>query len=117
MKRAAFLLLLLVFGAWLLAAPAARVPELRETSPGISASDGRARTAVEQLALQSATPLVARAPRLVRLPIASVAVPRASLTFTRQAAPEPVSDLRQALRRVQTRRRVPRLSGGEPPWS
>ena len=116
MKRAAFLLLF-VLGAWLLAAPAARVPELRAQPSEVSASDGKAGVAVEQLAPQPATPLVARAPRSARLPIAPIAPLPRGATFRRQAAHEPVRDLRQALRRVQTRRRVPRLSGGEPPWS
>ncbi|HXK19361.1 MAG TPA: hypothetical protein VNG33_16235 [Polyangiaceae bacterium] len=115
MKRAVCLLLF-VLGAWLLASPAARVPELRAQPPGLSASDGRLRDAVEQLAPQSATPHVARAPRFARLPIAPLGLPPRGATFRRQAAHEPVRDLRQALRRVQTRRRVPRLSGGEPPW-
>jgi len=116
MKRAAFLLLL-VFGAWLLAAPASRIPAPRTEPPAVSASGDKADAGIEQLRPPSAASHVARAPRLARLPTAPFTLPRGSLRFARRAAFEPVRDLRRALRRVEKRRRIPRLSGGEPPWS
>jgi hypothetical protein len=116
MKRAVFLLLF-VLTAWLLAVPAARVARLPAQAPGVSVGDGKASAAVEHVAAQHAMPHVARAARVARLPIEAQSPPYAGLAFARSPALRPTPDLRQALRRLQTRRRVPRLSGGEPPWS
>jgi hypothetical protein len=112
------LLLLLLLTSWLLA-----LPELyRATAPAplavVAAShdEVRAASAMEHLAAQSAMPQVPRAPLLARLAVEppSAAPPRPAQASARSVR---LHDLRAALRRVQTRRRVPRLGGGDPPWS
>jgi hypothetical protein len=115
MKRAVFLLLF-VLTAWLLALPAARVARLPAEAPGVSVSAGKLSTAGEHVAAQHAMPHVARAARVARLPIEAQSPPHAGLALERLPALRPTRDLRQALRRLQTRRRLPRLSAGEPPW-
>jgi hypothetical protein len=114
MKRAVALLLLL-FAVWLLVLPAARVPRPTAAPPAASAHDGTRGSAVEHVVQQVAPAPVLRAPVWARLPAAPLALPRASARWARGVVAR-APDLRAELRRVQTRRRVPRLSGEEPPW-
>lgn len=113
MMRGVYLLLLL-FGAWLCAWPAARTVPVPPPH-AVLAGHAEATPNVEHVAAQVATPVVAPAPFLDRLPATdarffgahrSVAIARALV----------VRDLRALLRRLQIRRRLPRLNGGEPPW-
>jgi len=115
MKRA--LCLLLLFAVWLLAAPGASAPQPVGRVATVSASDeARVSAAVPHVAPQLALTRVMRAPLWARLPVVPSLVRRVlerRVSVVAGAAP----DLRAALRRVQTRRRVPRLSCEEPPWS
>lgn len=115
MKRAVGVLLLL-FAAWLLALPGARAPRRLAAPPTVSASDGKAASAVEHVVQQLPPPQVLRAPLWARLPAAPLALTRSRVRWVRGAL-QRAPDLRARLRRVQTRRRVPRLSAEEPPWS
>ena len=115
MKRAACLLLLL-FSGWLLALPGARLQPAAARAPTVSVNDGKVSPAVEHVAAASAMPQVLRAPLASRLPVPLLAPLHEREPWLRAAAARP-RDLRAQLRRVQTRRRVPRLSAGEPPWS
>jgi hypothetical protein len=115
MTRGAWLLLLL--SSWLLALPALRLSgPCRQAS--IVASDCRdvSVAAGEHLVSQTAAVTVPRAPLQARLP-----VPHAFevVGHAAQAWPLPteLGDRRDALRRVQLRRRLPRLGGDDPPWS
>jgi hypothetical protein len=117
MTRSALSLLLLLT-SWLLA-----LPELRAaTAPhpvavvAVSHDQARAGEVRDHVAAQSAMPQVPRAPLLARLP----ALPMADdAWYPHRQSPCACRphDLRAELRRVQTRRRLPRLGGGEPPWS
>jgi hypothetical protein len=113
MKRAAGLVLLL-FAVWLLAMPAARVPRA-PAPPAVAAHDGTGGSAVEHAVQQSAPVPVLRAPLWARLPAAPLALSRRSARWARGVVTR-APDLRAELRRVQTRRRVPRLSAEDPPW-
>ncbi len=115
MKRAAWLLLLL-FSAWLVfpGLPGARLRPV--PAPSVSVSDSKVSLAVEHVAAKSVMPHVLRAPVGSRLPVPLFEPLGEREPWLRSAALRP-TDLRAALRRVQTRRRVPRLSAGEPPWS
>jgi hypothetical protein len=116
MKRAARLLLLLLVG-WLLALPLLRVERVRVLvrAPAAAAFERRVAPVAEHAVVEARAPLVADAPLQARLPAPS---------FTSRSRPElgqPSAlslprDLRQALRRVQPRRRLARLSSDEPPW-
>lgn len=114
MKRAAQLLLLLL-ASWLLsAAPSARFVNVAPAAPPALSSEERARSSVEHAVFEVATLQVARAPLLARVP-----APLPQLTWhERLLAPQAIAppDRREALRRVQTRRRLPRLTPAEPPW-
>ena len=117
MTRSALTLLLLL-ASWLLSLPELRAATAPAPVAVVAAShdEARAGEAREHVAAQSATPQVPRAPLLARLsplPIAEHAWP---LRWQRAWGSAP-HDLRAKLRRVQTRRRLPRLGGGEPPWS
>ena len=114
MKRAAWLLVAL-FSAWLFSRTAVSAPVDLKPSAVATVCAGKLVTSVEQVSAPSAPLLVARAPLLGRVPVVppTFGVRR---SWARVAAPR-IRDLRQAVRRAQTRRRVPRLSGGEPPWS
>ena len=117
MKRAASFLLL-VLAAWLLALPAQRVLQVRvlARAPVAVAFEAPTTSGVEHVVVEtSATPRVAAAPLQARLPAPSFELQRA-LERGRPSAGLSPRDLRQALRRVQTRRRLPRLSNDEPPW-
>jgi|GEM_PF-3939992 len=114
MKRAVGLLLLL-FAVWLLASPAARVPRPPAAGPALSAHDGTRGSAVEHVVPRLAPTPVLRAALWARLPAAPLALPRRAARWGRGGV-MPAPDLRAELRRVQTRRRVPRLSAEEPPW-
>ena len=117
MKRAACLLLL--FAVWLLALPSAGAPRPQLGPATVSVSAGKACLAVQQVVEQvAALPRVlpARYVAPARLPALPQSLPCEHVRSTHRVyacAP----DLREALRRVQTRRRVPRLSSEEPPWS
>jgi hypothetical protein len=115
MKRAVGLLLLL-FGVWLLALPGARLTHAPVSAavPAVSAYDGKVGSTVEHVVQQLAQAPVLRAALWARLPAAPLALPQASARWARGVV-ERAPDLRAELRRVQTRRRVPRLSS-EPPW-
>jgi hypothetical protein len=117
MKRAAWLLLWLC-SVWLLALPSSRLQQLQAPTRTdmAAASDGKTSAALEHVAAASAMPSVARAPVQARLPASPLAL-LSSRQGWQRVPPSRPPDLRQALRRVQTRRRVPRLSAGEPPWS
>jgi hypothetical protein len=112
MKRAAQLLLLLLT-AWLLTTTA-RLPTAPHVGPPVASSEERARPGVEHVAAESATPQVPKAPLLSREPVA-VMLPARGSSFERSCETE-IRDLRASLVRVQTRRRLPRLEVGEPPW-
>jgi hypothetical protein len=117
MKRAARCLLL-VLAAWLLALPAQRVQHVRALTraPVAAAFEAPTTSAVEHVVVEtSAMPRVAAAPLQARLPAPSFELLRA-LEQGRPTAWLAPRDLRQALRRVQTRRRLPRLSSDDPPW-
>jgi hypothetical protein len=114
MKRAAGLLLLL-FAAWLLAGPVARVPRAPTAPKAVAAHDGTRGSAVEHAVQRSAPAPVLRAPLWARLPAAPLALSRRSARWARGVV-TPAPDLRAELRRVQTRRRVPRLGAEDPPW-
>lgn len=114
MKRAVGVLLLL-FAVWLLASPAARVPHPSAAAPAASAHDGTRGSAVEHVVQRPAPAPVLRAPVWARLPAAPLALPRRAARWARGVV-TPAPDLRAELRRVQTRRRVPRLGADDPPW-
>lgn len=115
MRRA--LTLLLLFAVWLLAAPGAAAPRVPAGLATLSACDeARVDQAVQHVAPERAALRVGHAPLGARLPALLPLFARRRAQLIRgggHAAP----DLRAALRRVQTRRRVPRLSCEEPPWS
>jgi len=113
MKRAAGLLLLL-FAVWLLTLPGAHVPR-GVASPAVSAVDGKARVAVEHVLPQLTLPQVLRAPLWARLPAAPEALSGRRARWVQRAV-ELAPDRRAAVRRIFTRRRVPRLGAEEPPW-
>ncbi len=115
MKRAAWLVLLL-FSAWLFVLPGARLRPVAAPTASVSVSDGKAGLAVAHVAAASVMPQVLRAPLWLRLPVPSFEPLRERAPWQRTAALRP-TDLRAAVRRAQPRRRVPRLSTGEPPWS
>lgn len=116
MTRGACLLLLLLFG-WLLALPVLR---LSEPSRRVAVVSSGAREAVvvagEYLRLPSPAPVVPRSPLLARLPVPCRfdGVERPRVVWATPAEPD---DRRDALRRVQLRRRLPRLGGDDPPWA
>ena len=114
MKRAVSVLLLL-FAVWLLALPGARAARAPAASPAASAYDGTVGSSVEHVVQQLPPAPMLRAPLWARLPAAPLALPRASARWARGVVGH-APDLRAELRRVQTRRRVPRLSAEEPPW-
>lgn len=115
MTRAACLLLLL--SSWLLALPALRLsePSLRARVVAGGAREVSA-AAGEHLVAQTAAVAVPRAPLQARLPVRQAfdVVGSAAKVWT---LPAELGDRRDALRRVQLRRRLPRLGGDEPPWS
>lgn len=113
MKRAASVLLLL-FTAWLVTLPSAHVRALA-SPPAVSAVDGKAVVTVEHVVPTFTRPLLLRAPLWARLPAAPGPLLRGSACWARAAA-ERAPDRRAAVRRVFTRRRVPRLGAEEPPW-
>jgi hypothetical protein len=114
MKRAACLLLL--FAVWLLAAPGASAPRAPVRVATLAQHDGKAISAVRHVVQPlAASPRVQPAPVWARLP-ALPPLTRPERVRPTHGAYVDVPDLREALRRVQTRRRVPRLSGEEPPW-
>lgn len=115
MKRA--LCLLLLFAAWLLAGPGVSAPRVPAHAPVCAATDeAQVSAAAQHVAPPLALARVLRATLWARLP----ALPE--LRLRERGRPGvgrygSAPDLRAALRRVQTRRRVPRLSSEEPPWS
>lgn len=114
MKRAAQLLLLLL-ASWLLAAaPSARFARLTSAPPLSVVHEPRARESVEHVVLEVATLQVAPAPLLARVPAPPPELAVDSRWLAPHAAAPP--DRREALRRVQARRRLPRLTPQEPPW-
>jgi len=115
MKRTTWVLLLL-FSTWLFAVPGARLRSEPARAPTLSVSDGKVSLSVEHVAANPVAPPVLRAPILARLPVPTLEPLGQREPWLRAVAARP-RDLRAALRRVQTRRRVPRLSSGEPPWS
>jgi hypothetical protein len=115
MKRAACLLLLLA--VWLLGAPGAGAPRVPTRTATVAQDEGKVGAAVQHAVQQlAALPRVPRAPLWARLPVLPETATR-ELVRPMHAAYARTPDLREALRRVQTRRRVPRLSSEEPPWS
>ena len=117
MKRAARLLLLLLTG-FLLALPVLRVQQqvrVLVRAPIAAAFERKATTAVEHAVAESSAPRVAAASLQARLPAPQ---PRwlSALVEREPSVLSAPRDLRQALRRVQIRRRLPRLSDGDPPW-
>lgn len=115
MKRP--LCLLLLFALWLLAAPSASAPRVPARVATLSVADqAKVSAVVQHVAPQPALARVLRAPLWARLP----ALPPLVLREQEWPVLDPYGgapDLRAALLRVQTRRRVPRLSCEEPPWS
>lgn len=112
MKRAAQLLLLLLT-AWLLTTTA-RLPSAPYVGSPLASNEERARPGVEHVAAESATPQVPKSPLLSRVPLPLV-LPTRGPSGERSYAPT-LRDQRAALVRVQTRRRLPRLEAGDPPW-
>jgi hypothetical protein len=114
MTRGAQLLLLLL-ASWLLSAsPRALATHVaRAASPAV-VDEQRARATVEHAVLDVATPQVGRAPVIARVPAPSPELARDSRWLDAPSVSLP--DLREALRRAQPRRRLPRLTPQEPPW-
>jgi hypothetical protein len=113
MKRGVYLLLVL-FSVWLLVTPGQGAPRVR-LRPTVSTGVEKTKAVVDQVVQFRALPGVLKAPPLARLPAAPALLPRARFRWlmpSRQVAP----DRRAALRKVSTRRKVPRLSAEEPPW-
>jgi len=117
MKRSVLWLLLLL-ASWMLALPQSYAATAPAQPAAVAADRDEARdgAAMEHVAAQSAMPQVPRAPLLARLPAPQLTTDPPPPTPARARSIRP-HDLRAALRRVQTRRRVPRLGGGDPPWS
>jgi len=114
MTRGVYLLLLL-FGAWLCALPASRSVPVPPPHV-VLAGHAEAAPSAEHVAAQVATPAVAPAPFLDRLAVTDVRVLGAARSWGTSRARE-LRDLRALVRRAQIRRRLPRLSSGEPPWA
>lgn len=114
MKRAARLLLLLLFSLWLWALPGARLPRLAHVERAPAVSEQRVQSQVEHVAPGSASAQLAKAPLLARLQAPPAFCERAP--FSELPRPTRLADRRAALRRVQVRRRLPRLPTGDPPW-
>jgi len=109
--------LLLLLSSWLFAQPGLRLNAAsRQATVVASAGRDASVGAGEHLVSQAATLEVPRAPLLARLPLGHelgvVTAPRSGW-----ALPDALGDRRDAVRRVQLRRRLPRLGGDEPPWS
>ncbi len=120
MTRATQLLLLLLASWLLLVAPCARLPRVMSAAPPAVGTEERVRANVEHAVLETATRPIVKAPlaerlRAVRLPAAVLVALRVEPSFA-PAHGVHVPDLREALRRVQTRRRLPRPTPEEPPW-
>lgn len=116
MMRGVCLLLLLSF-SWLVARPGLRLVAAPARAAVVASARGDACVAgPEHVAAQSATPQVEPAPLLGRVPATPPGTPGASSTPSCER-PGCTRDLRAALRRVQLRRRVPRLGGADPPWA
>jgi hypothetical protein len=116
MTRGACLLLLLL-SSWLFAQPGLRLNAAACRATVVAdASREASAVAGEHLISQTATPEVARAPLLARLPLGHVLGvvegPRSAHAWSAV-----VGDRRDAVRRVQLRRRLPRLGDDDPPWS
>jgi hypothetical protein len=114
MTRAAQLLLLLVASVLLAAAPRGGLPRVVPATPLAILEEVRERAGAEHAVLDLSTLQVARAPSVARLPAPLPELARGSRLSPPPSADAP--DLREALRRVQTRRRLPRLTPAEPPW-
>ena len=115
MTRGVSLLLLLV--GWLVAVPALRVSAPpHATAAASERREASAAASGEQLAPQAATREVSRAPFLARLPVPNASAATAPRQVARRQAVGLV-DRRAELRRVQLRRRLPRLGADDPPWS
>lgn len=110
-------LLLLLLSSWLWSAPSLRVHGLPSRAAVVAdgSREARAAAASDHIAAQTAMPEVPKAPLLARLPPTTVhaAAPGPIRRWSLLARP---GDRREALRRVQSRRRLPRLGGDEPPW-
>jgi len=116
MTRGAWLLLLLL-SSWLLASPALRLSEPARPAPIAANGNREASVAAGDHLLLPATPLgVPRAPLLARLPVPRGLAVVGSANHAAIFPTEP-ADRRDVLRRVQLRRRLPRLGGDDPPWS
>jgi hypothetical protein len=116
MKRAARLLLLALVG-WVLALPLLRVERVRVLvrAPVAAAFERKAAPLAEHAVAESCTPRVAAAPLLDRLPLPPFASFQAG-EWREPSACQAPRDLRQALRRVHARKRLPRVSSDDPPW-
>ena len=114
MKRAIGLLLLL-FAGWLLASSGARLPRVVQQPVSVSQQACPAASAVEHVVEQVAPLRVMRSPWFARLPVLAPELKRGRSRLLHQCSSR-APDLRADLRRVQTRRGVPRLGAEEPPW-
>jgi hypothetical protein len=113
MKRGVYLLFVLL-SAWLLATPTQRTVAVR-TRAAVGAEVEKAKASAEQAVQLHATPRVLKAGPVARLPVTPGVLLRARYRWLkpeREARP----DMRAEVRKVLTRRKVPRLSAEEPPW-
>ncbi len=115
MTRGACLLLLLL-SSWLLASPSLRLSEPARGAPAVASQQRETSVGADDHLLSQPTTLgVPRAPLLARLP-----VPRGIAIVgganDAWSLPDELADRRDELRRVQLRRRLPRLGGDDPPW-
>ncbi|HYQ17819.1 MAG TPA: hypothetical protein VEQ58_18730 [Polyangiaceae bacterium] len=112
-------ILLLLLSSWMLAIPALRASSapLRAAVVAGSGDEARAAESAEHVAAQCATPEVPRAPFLARLPSPQDAAYRSRWHHWLDRASFVVVDRREDVRRVQLRRRLPRLGGDDPPWA
>jgi hypothetical protein len=110
------LTLLLVLTSWLSSLPELRAATALAPAAVVAVSHDEALSgeAPEHVAAQSATPQVPCSPVMARLPALPLSG-KARCQGRQIAGSSPPQDLRAELRRVQTRRRLPRL-GGDPPW-
>jgi hypothetical protein len=115
MTRGALTLLLLLT-SWLSSLPELRAAPAPTAVVAASHDEAQSSEARDHVAAQSAMPQVPRSPVVARLPALPL-TGQARCQGGEVARSSRPHDLRAELRRVQTRRRLPRLGGGEPPWS
>ncbi|HYP89147.1 MAG TPA: hypothetical protein VEQ59_13365 [Polyangiaceae bacterium] len=112
-------ILLLLLSSWLLSIPALRASNapLRAAVVASSNDEARAAESADHTGAQCATPEVPRSPLLSRLPWPHGAAHAGLGRSWLDSGSMIVADRREAVRRVQLRRRLPRLGGDDPPWS